>query len=444
MFVNKKENTNNRGGVFFKNEKYAKNFFFRSRRISIKKNFFNFFKRSLIDKKKIKNSFAFSYNRPDLAISPSFFYARTMFKTYKNNLLHKKLKIAAVSDFSVSSKLMKPSVLEVFKKTYFIRKKLYLSRLNFLNRGLSVPGKSRLKAPFHYAFKYLRNFKRTSNFHKNLFTRRRFDWVLVITTTNTNMYVNVTNLKGETVFCHTLRRVGFQTGGSSKRSSKVAVEKLGIFVGKFLRKKLFFKKKFLVIFKGISWRKRFILRYIRSTARKIKFSAIFERTGLAHNGCKLKKRKHKRKSFLKLHWMKKKLRIRKFKRIFKGSSRRRLLFKFNKYSTLIKFKKKLKLKFFPVPRFYWKKRDRKKKLILKIIRAKRLRRLTNKKNKSGQSSILNFSNGLSKKTALEVYRERFLKVAQQKGWKRRKIPLRKKKITTYIVAKNKKDVKFKK
>jgi hypothetical protein len=262
IFINKKENFNKKEGIIFNNEKYSKKLFFRKRRHFSKKTFTDFFKYYTYYKKKINKNVNFlGIRRPDLSIIPSLHYSRIRFKTYKNTLLIKKLKSSNLfSGAGIINKNSNTSDVALVKN-YFIKKKIYINRLNFLNKFNQVPGKNRYKSPFYYTFKYLQNFKTNgknpttfanNSKVKDLFSTRPFDWILVLTTTNTNMYANLTNLKGETVFYHTLRRVGFQTGGSSKRSSKVAVEKLGIFVGKFLKKKKFSKKSFLVIFKGLS------------------------------------------------------------------------------------------------------------------------------------------------------------------------------------------------
>jgi hypothetical protein len=196
------------------------------------------------------------------------------------------------------------------------------------------------------------------------FSNRRvlpiFNFVLILTATNSNMFAGVSDRSGQLFFYHTLRRVGFQTGGSSKRGSKVAVERLGIFIGKLLRRRQFLNKKFLVVFKGLSWRRRFILKYVRFAAkRKIKFIGIVERTALPHNGCKLKKRKHKRRSFLRLNRIKKKMRIRRVRRVFKERALRPVMFKkTTKILSVLECKRNSRLKFTRVSRYRWLHRHR--------------------------------------------------------------------------------------
>lgn len=328
---------------FYKNRKYFSKFLF--------KNFFflkNFHRYSIIKfnkkfinlkKKKFKFFNSFILKKNFKVLDNYFFYFKTLDR-------HSKLIFKKKFNNNV---FLNKKIINFFFKT---NKKIYYSKLKTVLKNINI--KRKIKKSWFFFKKY----KKKSKIKKKSF-------FLIFTSTNSNIFVNITNLKGESIFYYTSRRVGFQKGGPGKRNSKVGLERLGYVVGSFLKnyKKKFLNKNFVVIFKGWSWKKRHILKHIKSKFSNIKIFKIIHRLCLAHNGCKIKKRKHKRRTKLKLFRFKKKLKATRIKRIFFYNTYKNLNLKkkkAKKYLNIIIQKKAIKSKFAQFRKFklnkfkYWR------------------------------------------------------------------------------------------
>ncbi len=160
-----------------------------------------------------------------------------------------------------------------------------------------IRNKSEFKRDKRRKFNYLRNrhkYDKLKYTHVPALKRslkRVFYW-MVLRPTLSNMFAYVYRIRlnkmrrrKKKFFTASLGMVGFS---GPKKHSDIAMEKLGEFIGKKLKKRRI-KRLNLVLRNRVSKRYKQFFRGFRSS--KIKFKYVYILPRIAHNGCRLKKRR---------------------------------------------------------------------------------------------------------------------------------------------------------
>jgi ribosomal protein S11 len=164
---------------------------------------------------------------------------------------------------------------KIIKRNYFLTQDLnFVLFTNFIENVLTYN--------YNPVYFYKTNNLKDSKLHKIIFkTRKLISFIIKITLLKSNIFINVTDIKGTPLIACSSGLINFK---GSQKTERLAYNRIIKFT-KFKIRKLK-NKIFAIHFKGKKYKRKKLLKTLRS---KIKIKNIKYFNLVAHNGCRLKK-----------------------------------------------------------------------------------------------------------------------------------------------------------